>query len=94
MAGAAWRMKKSLRELFDVRAKEVAPTLLMSTYFFLVITCFWILKPLKKSLFLRNYKAAPLELWGMVFDGFRPDRADVVGALVCLVGVGIIMYGR
>ncbi len=31
-------------------------------------------------------------LWGMVLDGFRPDRWDVVGALVCLVGVGVIMY--
>ena len=30
--------------------------------------------------------------WGMVFDGFRPDRWDVVGALVCLVGVAVIMY--
>jgi len=30
--------------------------------------------------------------WGMAFDGFRPDRYDVVGALVCLVGVGVIMY--
>ena len=31
-------------------------------------------------------------LWGVVVDGFRPDRFDVVGALVCLVGVGVIMY--
>ena len=31
-------------------------------------------------------------LWGMVVDGFRPDRWDVTGALVCLVGVGLIMY--
>lgn len=30
--------------------------------------------------------------WAMVADGFRPDRYDVVGALVCLVGVAIIMY--
>jgi small multidrug resistance family-3 protein len=30
--------------------------------------------------------------WGMVFDGFRPDRYDVTGALVCLAGVGVIMY--
>lgn len=30
--------------------------------------------------------------WGMVMDGFRPDRYDVTGALVCLVGVAIIMY--
>ncbi|MBD8606873.1 YnfA family protein [Aeromicrobium sp. CFBP 8757] len=31
-------------------------------------------------------------LWGMVVDGFEPDRWDVSGALVCLVGVGLIMY--
>jgi small multidrug resistance family-3 protein len=31
-------------------------------------------------------------LWGMVADGFRPDRWDVAGALVCLAGVALIMY--
>ena len=31
-------------------------------------------------------------LWGIVADGFRPDRWDVTGALVALVGVGVIMY--
>lgn len=30
--------------------------------------------------------------WGMAFDGFRPDRADVLGALICLAGVAVIMY--
>jgi small multidrug resistance family-3 protein len=30
--------------------------------------------------------------WGMVLDGFHPDRYDVAGALVCLVGVLVIMY--
>ena len=30
--------------------------------------------------------------WGMVADGFEPDRFDVVGALICLVGVAVIMY--
>jgi small multidrug resistance family-3 protein len=30
--------------------------------------------------------------WGMVMDGFRPDRYDVVGALVCPAGVAVIMY--
>jgi small multidrug resistance family-3 protein len=28
----------------------------------------------------------------MVVDGFRPDRFDYLGAAVCLVGVGLIMY--
>lgn len=30
--------------------------------------------------------------WGVVIDGFRPDRFDVIGAAVCLVGVAVIMY--
>lgn len=31
-------------------------------------------------------------VWGVALDGYRPDRFDVLGALVCLVGVGVIMY--
>ena len=30
--------------------------------------------------------------WGMALDGFRPDRYDVAGALICLAGVAVIMY--
>lgn len=30
--------------------------------------------------------------WGFVFDGFRPDRYDIIGAAVCLLGVAVIMY--
>jgi small multidrug resistance family-3 protein len=30
--------------------------------------------------------------WGMAFDGFQPDRYDVVGAALCLAGIGVIMY--
>lgn len=31
-------------------------------------------------------------LWGVAFDGFRPDRYDVIGASIALVGVAVIMY--
>ena len=31
-------------------------------------------------------------LWGWVFDGNVPDRYDVIGGLICLIGVGIMMY--
>lgn len=31
-------------------------------------------------------------LWGMAFDGFRPDRWDLIGVLICLAGVATIMY--
>jgi small multidrug resistance family-3 protein len=28
----------------------------------------------------------------MVADGYRPDRWDVTGALICLAGMAVIMY--
>lgn len=31
-------------------------------------------------------------LWGWLVDHVQPDRADVIGASVCLAGVVIIMY--
>jgi small multidrug resistance family-3 protein len=30
--------------------------------------------------------------WGVVVDGFRPDRYDIIGAVICLAGVAVIMY--
>jgi small multidrug resistance family-3 protein len=30
--------------------------------------------------------------WGVVADGFRPDRFDYLGAALCLIGVGVIMF--
>jgi small multidrug resistance family-3 protein len=31
-------------------------------------------------------------LWGWWVDGHRPDVPDVVGGMLCLAGVGVIMY--
>ncbi|MFA1540570.1 YnfA family protein [Actinomadura monticuli] len=31
-------------------------------------------------------------LWGAVADGYRPDRFDIAGALICLTGMAVIMY--
>ena len=31
-------------------------------------------------------------VWGRVVDGFRPDRFDLAGSAICLIGVGVIMY--
>jgi small multidrug resistance family-3 protein len=30
--------------------------------------------------------------WAVVLDGFKPDRYDVIGATICLIGVTVIMY--
>ena len=29
--------------------------------------------------------------WGMAVDGFRPDRYDLAGALICVVGVAVMV---
>jgi small multidrug resistance family-3 protein len=30
--------------------------------------------------------------WAMALDRYRPDRFDLLGAAICLVGVAVIMY--
>jgi small multidrug resistance family-3 protein len=30
--------------------------------------------------------------WGMLMDGFRPDRWDYIGAAIALAGVAVLMY--
>jgi small multidrug resistance family-3 protein len=31
-------------------------------------------------------------MWGWVMDARRPDTADTIGALLCVIGVAVIMY--
>jgi small multidrug resistance family-3 protein len=31
-------------------------------------------------------------LWGWKVDGFRPDKYDIIGAIIALTGAGIIIY--
>lgn len=31
--------------------------------------------------------------WLWLAEGVRPDRWDIIGALVCLIGAGIILFG-
>src|SRR5690349_1662880 len=30
--------------------------------------------------------------WAILVDKFRPDRYDIAGAFICIVGVAVIMY--
>lgn len=56
---------------FDVRPGERRIAALMCLYFFLVITSFWILKPLKKALFIGHYADA-----GFAIAGFQRDAPE------------------
>jgi small multidrug resistance family-3 protein len=30
--------------------------------------------------------------WGWAADGYRPDRYDILGAVICLAGMAVIVY--
>ena len=63
-----------------------------------LLVVYGIIPTLQPSTFGRTYAAyggvfvvASLA-WGWCAEGNRPDVPDVVGAAICLLGVGIIMY--
>ncbi len=86
-------MTKHLRALFDVRRSEVVTTLLMSAYFFLVITSFWILKPIKKSLFLRFYKDESVEILGFVLRNARAEQlAKMLNMVVAVIAASLFVH--
>ena len=33
-------------------------------------------------------------LWGVIVDGWRPDRFDMIGAGIALAGVFVMLWGR
>ena len=53
-----------LKQFMNFRRDELPQILLMFCYFFLVITSFWILKPLKKSIFVQFYQTSGSHIFG------------------------------
>lgn len=64
----------------------------------LVIVCYGVVPTLQPSHFGRVYAAyggvfiIMSLFWGWLLDGVRPDLSDLIGMLLCLAGVGFIMY--
>jgi AAA family ATP:ADP antiporter len=58
----------------------------MCSYFFLVITSFWILKPIKKTLFIGHYVGTGFDLFGSHFDASQAGLlAKVLNMFVAAV---------
>ncbi len=77
-----------LRAIFAFRREELPFALLMFGYFFLVITSFWILKPIKKSLFIIFYEESGFEVLGTVLTGPQAEQiAKVLNMVVAMVAV-------
>ncbi len=64
----------------------------------IVLILYGIIPTLQPANFGRVYAAyggvfvALSILWGWRIDGIAPDRFDVLGGVICLVGVAVIMY--
>ncbi len=75
-----------VRAFFDVRPDERRIAAAMCTYFFLVITSFWILKPLKKTLFIGYYAHSSFDLFGKSFSASEAELlAKVMNMVVAAV---------
>jgi AAA family ATP:ADP antiporter len=81
-------MDSPLKAFMDVRREELPLSLLMFGYFFLVITSFWILKPLKKALFIEYYDQAGVDLWSLELNAAQAELlAKVLNMVVAFAAV-------
>ena len=66
----------------DIKKEELPLSLIMFSYFFLVISTFWILKPLKKSLFITFYDQTGVDIlqWHL-----RGSQAELIAKTLNMV---------
>ncbi len=85
--------KNPLRAVFAFRREELPFALSMFGYFFLVITSFWILKPIKKSTFIEFYDVSGFELLGTTMTGAQAELlAKVLNMVVAFVAVVVFSW--
>jgi len=81
------------KQLMDIRREEMPQVLLMFSYFFLVITTFWILKPLKKSIFVQFYRDSGFHFGSLSLDAAQAELiAKVANMFVALVAATVFSY--
>ena len=82
-----------LSAIFAVRKSELPLTLMMFSYFFLVITSFWILKPLKKSLFIQYYDQQGFALFTWHMAAAQAELlAKMLNMVVAFVAVVVFTW--
>ena len=81
-------LTKKLLASFQVQRDELPLALLMFSYFFLVITSFWILKPIKKGLFIEYYDQNGFSLLGTLYSASQAELlAKMLNMLVAFAAV-------
>ncbi len=81
-------MANPLTQIMNVKRDEWPQVLLMFSYFLLVIATFWVLKPIKKSLFLGYYRESGFDLAGWHLEAAQAELlAKVLNMVVAFVAV-------
>ena len=81
------------KQILNIRRDELPQSLLMFGYFFLVITTFWILKPLKKGIFVQFYDRSSLDLLGWQLGAAQAEQIAKVGNMfVALAAAALFAY--
>ncbi len=87
------KRESPFKAIFDIRKSELPLALLMFSYFFLVITSFWILKPIKKSLFIQFYDQSGFNLLAWHMSGPQAELlAKVLNMVVAFVAVTVFTW--
>ncbi|MBA3394586.1 MAG: hypothetical protein H0T89_18210 [Deltaproteobacteria bacterium] len=89
----------ALKSFLDVKRREIPFVLSMFLYFFLVITVFWILKPIKKAQLVayypydaeKNPDGRAFDLFGMRLGG---EEAELVAKVLNMViaGIAVVVF--
>lgn len=81
-------MANPFKAFLNVRRSELPLALLMFSYFFLVISSFWILKPIKKALFIEYYDSIGFKLFEWEMRASQAELlAKVLNMFVAIIAV-------
>lgn len=86
-------MPGPLKAILDIKRSEMPLALLMYFYFFFVITSFWVLKPIKKTLFIGYYQGSGFNLWGWQMTASQAELlAKVMNMVVAFIAVTVFTW--
>lgn len=81
-------MKEYLKAIQDIPREKLPKALLMGSYFFLVITIFWVLKPMKKIVFIGYFIQDGFNLLGWQMTGSEAEQlAKILNMVLAAIGV-------
>ncbi len=79
-----------VREIRRVPGGERGFTLLMFGYFFLIIASFWLIKPIKKAMFVSHYNEHPGHFLGIALD---PAQMELLAKEMNIIVAMLAVYG-